>query len=119
MVELRKLVDLCVYASVALGVLFVYVASSVVPTWLLYSLALGEVAYASAALAVWRGYRNAYYAVLALAVLVLAVSLPQPEHYEFASNGQLGRFVIFAAGSLLQVCLLVMVPVYLRRRATP
>jgi hypothetical protein len=118
MPELRKAVDLLVYASAVLGLLFVYVASSAVPTWLLYSLALGEVAYALAALAVWRGYRLAYYAVMALAVLVLLVSLPQPEHYAFASNGEFGRFLIFAAGSVLQVCLLVSIPLYLRRKTS-
>ena len=117
--RLKRAIDFLVYASVALGVLFVYVASSVVPSWLLACLVTGEVAYALTALALWRGIRQAYYAVLVLALLVLAVSLPQPEHYAFATNGQVGRFLIFAAGSALQVCLLVAVPLFLRRRLQP
>jgi hypothetical protein len=78
----------------------------------------GEFAYALVALAVWRGFRQAYYAVIALSVLVLVVSIPQPEHYAFASSGQTGDFLIFAAGSVLQVCLLIAVPLQLRRTRT-
>ncbi len=112
---LKKAIDIMVYATVALGLLFVYVASGLVPSWLLASLVVGEVAYCVAALAVWRGFRRAYYVVVALALLVLAVSLPQPEHYSFATNGEIGQFLIFASGSALQLCLLVMIPIFLRR----
>jgi len=115
-VTLKRSIDALVCASVALGVVFVYAASSLVPAWLLGAIAAGEVAYALTAVALARGHRWAYYAVVALAVLVLALSLPQPDHYAFAANGQLGPFLIFTAGSALQVCLLVAVPVYLRRR---
>ena len=55
------------------------------------------------------------YAVLALAVLVLVVSVPQPQHYAFATDGDIGEFLIFAAGSALQLFLLVAIPVYLVR----
>ena len=112
---IRRAIDLLVYASVALGLLFVYVASGLVPSWLLGSLVAGEIAYGATAVAVWRGYKRAYYVVVALALLVLAVSLPQPEHYSFATNGEIGQFLIFAAGSVLQICLLVMIPIFLRR----
>jgi hypothetical protein len=112
---LKRAIDWLVYASVALGLLFVSMASELVPSWLLASLVTGEVAYGLTALAVWRGHRRAYYAVIVLAILVLAVSLPQPEHYAFASSGQTARFLIFAAGSALQVSLLIMIAAYLRR----
>ncbi|MGA2198882.1 MAG: hypothetical protein ABSG45_02990 [Nitrososphaerales archaeon] len=118
MVSLRKAIAWLVYASVALGLLFVFAASSLVPSWLLAGLIGGEIAYALAAVAVARGYRGAYYAVVVLAMLVLAVSLPQPEHYAFASSGQVGDFLIFAAGSVLQVCLVAMILVHLRRKGS-
>jgi hypothetical protein len=118
MVGLKKTVDWLVYASVALGLLFIYAASTLVPSWLLGSIIVGEVAYAAAAYAVARGYRAAYYAVVALALVVLAISLGQPGHYAFASDGQVGAFLIFATGSVLQILLLILVPFYLRRRAT-
>jgi len=112
---LKRVMDAAIYASVLLGLLLLYAAAPLVPSWLLASLATGEIAYAACAIAVARGVRGAYYAVIALAVLVLAVSLPQPEHYAFASGGQTGPFLIFAAGSALQACLLVAVPIYLAR----
>ncbi len=112
---LKRAIDSLVYASVALGLLFVYAASALVPSWLLAGIAVGEVAYAAAALAVVLGHRSGYFAVATLALIVLAVSLPQPEHYAFAESGQVGAFFIFAAGSAMQVCLVVLVPLYLRR----
>src|ERR1700688_2915787 len=99
---LKRAINWLVYASVALGLLLVYAAGPQVPSWLLASLIGGEVAYAATAVAVARGFRRAYYAVVVLALLVLVVSIPQPDHYAFASNGQIGAFLIFAAGSVSQ-----------------
>jgi hypothetical protein len=108
-------VDAAIYASVLLGVLLLDAAAPLVPSWLLASLATGEAAYAACAIGVARGWRGAYYAIFVLAVLVLVVSLPQPEHYAFAQRGEIGAFSIFAAGSVLQACLLVTIPVHLMR----
>jgi hypothetical protein len=119
---LKRLVDSMVYASVLLGLLLLYAASALVPTWLLASLAAGEVAYGLAAVGVARGYRKAYYAVIVLALLVLAASLPQPEHYAFATEGDIAQFLIFLAGSVLQAALLISIPVHLiasRRSSVP
>ena len=113
--SLKRWMDSVVFASALLGLLLLYEAAPLVPRWLLASLATGEAAYAICALGVARGVRGAYFAILALAFLVLAVSLPQPAHYAFATSGDIGAFAIFAIGSLLQGSLLVMIPVYLRR----
>jgi hypothetical protein len=118
MAGLKKAIDSLVYASVALGLLFIYGASTLVPSWLLVSIIVGEVAYAAAAIAVARGFRAAYYAVVVLALIVLVISLPQPGHYAFASDGQVGAFLIFGTGSVLQICLLILIPFHLRRKAT-
>jgi hypothetical protein len=107
--------DGAIYASVLLGLLLLYAAAPLVPSWLLASLATGEVAYSACAVGVARGWRGVYYAVFALAVLVLAVSLPQPGHYAFATGGDVGAFLIFAWGSALQACLLVTIPIYMLR----
>ena len=114
--RLKRAIDLVIYSSALLGALLILVADGQVPDWLLVSLIVGEVAYAATAFAVARGSRRAYVAVVALALLVLAVSLPQPEHYAFATSGQVGAFLLFAVGSVLQVCLLVAIPIYLRRK---
>jgi hypothetical protein len=113
--NIKKTIDVLVYASVALGVVLLFVAGPLVPSWLLASLAAGEAAYAACAVAVAKGHRRAYYVIIVLALLVLAVSLPQPDHYAFATDGEIGAFLIFGAGSVLQVCLLILIPVYLRR----
>jgi hypothetical protein len=113
--RLKMAINWLAYSSVALGLVLIYVASSLVPSWLLASLAGGEIAYAATAVALARGHTWAYYVVIVLALLVLAVSIPQPDHYAFASNGQVGAFLILAAGSVLQLSALVTVPAYLRR----
>jgi hypothetical protein len=115
MSALKRTVDGLIFATVALGFVLLYVAAGVVPGWLLASLFAGEFAYAGASLTVAKGYRWSYYVIFVLAVLVLVVSLPQPEHYEFAAAGQYVPFAIFAIGSVLQACLIVLVPIYLWR----
>jgi hypothetical protein len=112
---LKKTVDGLIYASVFLGLLLLYEVSGVVPGWLQASLFGGEMAYALTSLAVAKQYRWSYYIIVVLAVVVLAASLPQPQHYAFATTGQVVPFLIFAAGSVMQVCLIVLIPIYLRR----
>lgn len=115
MSALKKAVDGLIFATVALGFVLLYATAGIVPGWLLASLFGGEFAYAGTSLAVAKQYRWSYYVILVLAIVVLAVSLPQPEHYAFATSGQYLPFAIFALGSLFQVCLIVLIPVYLLR----
>jgi len=115
MSALKWAVDGLIYATVFLGLVLLYVASGVVPGWLLASLFGGVFAYAATSLAVAKRYRWSYYIIIVLAVLVLAASLPQPEHYAFATTGQIVPFAIFALGSVMQVFLLILTPVYLWR----
>jgi hypothetical protein len=119
MSALKRAVDGLIYATVFLGLILLYEISGVVPGWLQASLFAGVGAYAATSLGVAKGYRWSYYIIMVLAVLVLVVSLPQPEHYAFATTGQAVPFLIFAAGSVMQICLLVLVPVYLWRTKTP
>lgn len=121
MSALKRTIDGIIYATVALGFVLLYVASGIVPGWLLAALFFGVMAYGGTTIAVVKNYRWSYYVILVLAIVVLAASLPQPEHYAFASTGQLVPFLIFALGGAMQVCLIVLIPVYLRRtrRAGP
>lgn len=98
-----------VYASVALGAVFLAVAHGIVPDFLFYAIAGGEAAYVVCAVLVAMHVKGARYFALALAVVTLASSLPQPQHYEFAVTGQLVAFLIFAGGSALQVLLIIAV----------
>jgi hypothetical protein len=100
-----------VYASVVLGVLFLYVLSGTpgVPGFLFPSILVGELVWVACAVAVYRGARWAPYMAVVLAVVTLGVSLPQPEHYGFAQSGQVAAFLIFAGGSALQFALIAAV----------
>jgi len=98
-----------VYGSVALGAVFLAVAHGIVPDFLFYAILGGEAAFVLCAVLVAMRVGWARYYALALAVLTLASSLPQPQHYEFAVTGQLVAFLIFAGGSALQVFLIAAV----------
>ncbi len=97
-----------IYASVLLGILLLiqlYLLS--VPSFLLYSILIGWVLYAIVAGASIRNMYMAYPAAVLLAIVTLAVSLPQPEHYSFANAGQSLALVTFLAGSVLQIGVIV------------
>jgi hypothetical protein len=106
--RLEKAIGWLVYASVVLGVLFLYVLSGTpgIPSFLLPSIAGGEVVWALCAVAIARKARWAPYLAVVLAVVTLGVSLPQPEHYDFAQSGQIAAFLIFTGGSVLQFLLI-------------
>ena len=104
-----------IYASIILGVALVAQLYSLVPTWLFYSVLVGWIAYLAVGLAVAMHKSVAYPMSLVLAVLTLAVSLPQPEHYMFRLSV---ASLTFIAGSIIQVGVIVSVTRYLllRRR---
>lgn len=109
MARLDSAIAWLVYASVLLGVLFLYVIQGIptFPAWLLYSIVGGEALWIVCAVAVARRLKWAPYLAVVLAVITLAVSLPQPTHYSFAETGQVLDFSIFAGGAVLQVALIV------------
>jgi hypothetical protein len=117
---LRHAIDLLIYPSVALGVLLLLQIYVLVPTWLFYSVLVGWFAYLIIAVAAATGREIAYPLAFVLSVLTLVVSLPQPEHYSFASEGMWTATLTFATGSVLQIALLILIPIYLikKRRAT-
>ena len=112
MVSLRRAVNLLIYLSVAMGVALLPQLYPLVPSWLFYSVFIGWLAYVVVAVLAASGRKVAYPLAFVLAVLTLAVSLPQPEHYSFGASLASATFLI---GSVLQIALLVLVPVYLRR----
>ncbi len=113
---LKGIIDLFVFLSVSLGLLLLLQTYDVLPVFVFRIITIGWLAYLLVAIAVARGYKVAYPGVLVLAFLTLLVSLPQRTHYSLSETGQvLGAFT-FWSGSILQIGLLVMVPIYLRRR---
>ena len=114
--QLRRAIDLLVYLSVVLGLALLPQLYVLVPVWLFYSVLVGWFAYLLVAIGVAMDHELAYPLAFVLSMLTLAVSLPQPAHYSFASEGMWLATFTFALGSVLQIALLVLVPVYLIRK---
>ncbi len=110
---LKASADLLIYASIILGAALVVQLYSLVPLWLFYSVLTGWIAYLIVAVAIAKGLRMAYPLSLVLAILTLAVSLPQPEHYSFFQAGPSPASLTFIAGSVLQVAVILTVSSYL------
>jgi len=114
--SLKRVIDLTLYLSVALGVVLLLQLHSLVPLWLFYSVLTGWIVYFAVALAIATHHDAAYPVALILAVLTLLVSLPQPEHYAYMQAGFSLASATFATGSVLQIALLILIPVYLLRK---
>lgn len=114
--NLKVVIDALVYLSVVLGVGLLIQVNGVLPQEVFFSIFGGWSAYLIAAIFVSRGYTKAYPAVLVLAVMTLAVSLTQPAHYAFVTNAQIFAASTFIIGSALQICLIVLIPLFLMRR---
>ncbi|HVC27363.1 MAG TPA: hypothetical protein VND40_04310 [Nitrososphaerales archaeon] len=117
MTRLERAIAWLVYASVVLGVLFLYVLSGTpgTPSFLFPSILVGELIWIVCAVAVSRKARWAPYMAVVLAVITLAVSLPQPTHYSFAESGQVVAFLIFTGGAALQFVLIGAVALFVIR----
>ena len=113
--ELRRAIDSLIYLSVALGMALLVQIYLLVPMWLFYSVLAGWFAYLLVAIAVATGRKIAYPIAFALSIVTLVVSLPQPEHYSFAGDGMWMATFTFAAGSVLQIALLILIPIDLVR----
>jgi hypothetical protein len=117
---LRRAANLLIYLSVALGLVLLPQIYYLVPSWLFYSVFAGWVTYLLVAIAAARSREMAYPLAFVLSILTLAVSLPQPEHYSFVSEGMWLATLTFTFGSVLQIALLILIPIYLvkKRKAT-
>jgi len=115
--RLEKAIAWLVYASVVLGVLFLYVlhGTAGIPSFLFPSILVGELIWIVCAVAISRRVRWAPYMAVVLAVITLAVSLPQPTHYSFAETGQVVAFLIFTGGAVLQFALIAAVALFVFR----
>lgn len=115
MISLKRAIDLLIYVSVGFGVVLLLQLYVLVPRWLFYSVLAGWVAYLLVAIIAATGRKIAYPFAFILSLLTLAVSLPQPEHYSFVEAGMLLASATFVIGSILQIALLILIPVYLLR----
>lgn len=118
MAMVQRTIAALVYASVVLGVFFLYALYGTpgIPGFLFPSILAGEILWIICAVAVARGARWAPYMALVLALITLALSLSQPTHYTFAESGQIVAFLIFAVGAVLQVALIASIGASFMRR---
>jgi hypothetical protein len=108
--RLRRAANWLIYASVILGMaLLVQLYALMVPSWLFYSILAGWILYLVVAFALAAGRDKAYPAALALAIVTLLVSLPQPQHYSLAEAGPTLASLTFIAGSVLQIGVIFLV----------
>jgi len=117
--RVRRIANWLIYTSVILGVaLLVQLYVLMVPSWLFYSILAGWILYLVVAIAVATGRDKAYPAALALSIVTLIVSLPQPEHYSLAEAGPTLASLTFIAGSVLQIGVIILVTssMFLERR---
>ena len=110
---LKTLTRFLIYASILLGATLLVELYAVVPVWLFYSVLAGWVAYLITAVAIAKDLKIAYPLSLVLAVLTLAVSLPQPEHHSLVEAGPSPASVTFIVGSVLQVAVILTVSSFL------
>ncbi len=117
--RVRRIANWLIYTSVILGMaLLVQLYVLMVPSWLFYSILAGWILYLVVAIAVATGRDKAYPAALALSIVTLIVSLPQPEHYSLAQAGPTLASLTFIAGSVLQIGVIILVTssMFLERR---
>jgi hypothetical protein len=115
----RRIANWLIYASVVLGVaLLVQLYILMAPSWLFYSILAGWILYLVVAIAVATGRDKAYSAALALSIVTLIVSLPQPEHLSLAEAGPTLSSLTFIAGSVLQIGVIILLTssMFLERR---
>ena len=118
MPSITRSINLLIFLSVALGVLLLPQLYGLVPTWLFYSVLGGWLAYVLVAALAASGRRIAYPLAFVLSILTLAVSVPQPEHQSFVMAGFSLASFTFLAGSVLQLALVILIPIYyLRKRS--
>ena len=118
MSSITRSINLLIFLSVALGVVLLPQLYGLVPTWLFYSVLGGWLAYVLVAGLAATGHRIAYPLAFVLSILTLAVSVPQPEHQSFVMAGLSLASLTFLAGSALQLCIVILIPVYyLRKRS--
>lgn len=83
------------------------VALPVVPQWLATILLMGFTGFVAATALAARGKRIGYWVGLVLAVLVLLVSFPDPDHQIFLRTGRIIESTILITGNILQIAYIV------------
>lgn len=119
--RLERAIQGFIVFSALLGALFLWEAEGLLPAMVFDIILVGWVLFVVDGFLTFVRPVASYYLGMALAVLGLATSLPQPEHYTFFQDGQVAAASIFTLGSAAEFAIVVLVAYYVftsRRRAT-
>jgi len=105
--------------STLLGVAFLWQINGLFPPPLFGAFATGWALFVVDSALTFMRPNVSYVLAFCLALLVLAASLPQSAHYAFIQEGAVLPAATFAAGSLAQVLLVMLVPYHFLRRRRP
>ena len=119
MPTINRAINALIYLSVIVGIVLLMQLYYLAPRWLFYSVLVGWVGYVIVAALAATGHKIAYPLAFALSILTLAVSLPQPEHQSFVEAGVSLASATFLIGSVLQLALIILIPVYFLRKRSP
>ncbi len=104
--------------STLLGVFFLWVAFPLLPDAVRYILAFGWGLFVVDSILTFVRPRVSYFMGFILAVVALAETLTQPEHYQLVANGNVPATVILVLGSVFQALLIGLSGSYLAVRRT-
>lgn len=121
MVFAGKLIQGLILFSTLLGVFFLWEVYPLVPSFVFDFLATGWVAFVIDSALTFVKPRVSYYLGLVLALLTLAATLSQPEHYSLVSSGNLEATITLILGSSAQIAIVLAVVYYAlgERKGTP
>ena len=112
MAGVGRLIQALIVFSVIVGVFFLWEVYPIVPSFLFDFLALGWFLFLVDAGLTFVRPRASYFLGLALAILTLAASLPQPEHYSLIASGNAQATATLILGSSAQAGIIVSVAYY-------
>lgn len=111
-----RLIQGLVLFSTLLGVFFLFEVYPLLPGPVFGFLTVGWLLFVFDSLLTFIRSRLSFYFGFVLAILTLAATLSQPEHYSLVASGNLVATATLLLGSAAQVGLVILVPIYERER---
>jgi hypothetical protein len=110
--SIGRLIQTLILFSTILGIFFLWEVYSLLPSFVFDFLALGWFLFLVDSVLTFVRPRISYFLGLVLAILTLAASIPQPEHYSLIASGNVEATVTLILGSSAQAGIIVSVAYY-------
>jgi hypothetical protein len=112
MFSLPRAIQGLIIFTTAFGVFFLWEVYPLLPTFVFDFVAAGWACFVVDSVLTFIRPRASYVLGLVLAILAMAVSLPQPEHYALIEGGDLTAAVILVVGTAAEACIVILVAYY-------